>query len=316
MVRLAALYHDLRALGFGPIVTKEILCAAAALKVTRISVTDRDVAKLEGLLPTYGMQLTVGDTKYGVARDLGKGGWSNRFTAAVPADSADGYWKLYIAADRFVMLDARERDAAGNDNYLGDALGIPDCCRRFYDTFARLAFAKQGDLVPFTFLNTEGGYPFNFWNNSACQYFDYSLLSFSPCSFNCPKAADVARRTYEFLRDIDRDFAERFLDQHRRSVLYTEYDGVFLLIDAVYDAGTVSYRAANATSRESDVAKAIEAGNRIVLHRPNAFTIQAGSNVLKECAGSDFALCVFAESKLGTRQSGSTNQDPRRGCVV
>lgn len=299
MSRLAALYHDLRAQEFGPIVTKEILCAAAGLKLTRVSVTDRDVATLKGLLPSYGMQLTVSEKKYGIARDVGKGGWSNRFTTPVSHDTAGGYWKLYIAADRSLMLRAREHDAGGNDNSLGETLGIPDCCRRFFDAFAKQAFAKQGDLVPFTFSNTVGEYPFDFWNNSACQYFGYSLLSFSPCSFNCPHAAEIARKTYDFLSGIDPDFAERFLQHHRHSVLYTEYEGVFLLIDAEYNAGVLTYRATKSTNSESAVAKAIQEGNCIVPRGPDTFTIQAGKKVLKDCAGSDFALCIFAENQGG-----------------
>jgi hypothetical protein len=313
---LTALFHELRALEFGPIVTKEILCAAAGLKVTRVSATDADVAKLERLLPAQGIELMVSKTKYGIAQDAGKGGWSNRFTDVVVPDAPEGYWKLYIAVDPTLMFRAREHDADGADNFLGESLGIPDCCRTFFDAFAKQAFEKQGDLVPFTFLNTAGGYPFNFWNNSACQYFGYSLLSFSPCSFHCPHAAEVASKTYAFLRQVDADFAERFVEQHRRSILYTEYDGVFSLIDAEYDTGVLSYRVANATCAEGAVAKAIDEGDCIVSRGPYAFTIQAGATVLKECKGIDFALCIFAEDKLGKRQGGRSNQSALGGLVV
>ena len=299
--RLAALYRELQALGFGPIVTKEILCAAAGLKVTRLSATDLDVAKLERLLPSYGIEVAVGDVKYGIALDAGKGGWANRFTAPVPADSPEGFWKLYLALDPSLMSRAREHDARGADNVLGESLGIPDCCRVFYDAFAKRAFEKQGDLVPLTFLNTPAGYPFNCWNNSASQYFGYSLLSFSPCSFDCPKAAEVATKTYAFLHQIDAGFADRFLEHHRRSILYTEYDGVFSLVDAEYDAGVLRYRAVEGTTTEGAVASALANGDRIVSRASNAFTIQAGVTVLKKCEGTDFALCIFADGKTGSQ---------------
>jgi hypothetical protein len=293
MDRLNALYRKLSALELRPISIKEILCAAAGVKVARVSLADRERYALEDLLPSYGLKVTASEEKYSVARDVGKGGWANRFTGTVARDAPDGYWKLYIAPDAELARWARALDTRGDDDSFGKALGIPDCCRQFFDRCVKEAFAVQGDVLPFTARNTAGRYPYNFWNNSACQYFGYSLLSFFPCSFNCPASASVSRKTYALIEAVNRDFAQVFLDHHRRSVFYTEFSGVFLFIDSRYHGNMLTYQGVQGTTRDTDIARAVQQGDRLVLLERDSIAIQSGATVLELCEGDNFSLCVF-----------------------
>lgn len=288
-----SLYGELRDLELGGIAIKELLCAAARLKITRLTVDDSTRTALERLLPNYGLTVHASTEKFRVSRDAGKGGWSNRFLGPAADDASDGLWKLYIASDTAVAADALRLDAVGEDDRFGETLGIPDCCRRFFDTHMTEAFSKQGDLVPLTLRNTRASYPFNLWNNSACQYFGYSLLSYAPCSFNCQASAAASRATYQFLRRIDGGFAARFLEHHACSVLYTEWHGVFLLRNARWADEALSYEGVLATDKESAIAKALRAGNRLTVVDHDAIAIHEGRHTLRICEGEDAGLCVF-----------------------
>ena len=140
-----------------------------------MTVPDREKAILTHILPNYGLKVSSSEQKYKVILDSGKGGFSNRFAAAIPQDTEGGLWNLYVALDDSRSAAARLFDAAGNHKRLGGMLGIPECCRNFYASKIRQAARKQGDLVPFTRRNTTGDPPFDYWTNYAAQYFGFSL---------------------------------------------------------------------------------------------------------------------------------------------
>jgi hypothetical protein len=293
MADLRECYEALRRIELGAISIKEILCAVAGLKVTRVSVADRERFALEQLLPSQGLEFVVSETKRRVARDHGKGGWSNKFADAAPVDDPDGYWTVYVGTQSDILAWAHSSDVSSRNNLFGEALGIPECCRRFFDDNIKQAFVRQGDLLLFTLHNTKASPPFNRWVNYACQYFGYCLLSFAACSFDCAHAARVAQRTYAFLRDIDPEFADRFLWHHSQSVFYTEHDGIFLLLDARYSSGVLRYSKVRSTSEESEIAKAVCSGNNIAVVADDAFAIRKDDSILAVCEGDECGLCAF-----------------------
>jgi hypothetical protein len=228
-------------------------------------------------------------------RDVGKGGWSNRFGLEVPASDGRGDWLVYVASSERAATAARDAEAEQRDADFGTALGIPACCTEFYLAHRELAFRKQNDYVPLVLDNTRGPFPYNFWNNYVAQYFGYSLISFFPCSFNCERAAQVARRTHDFLRGVCTRFAGRFTYMQRQSILYTEYRGLFLFEGARYRRGHLDYEPdlIHTTLRDAALMKPLAAGQRLRINAKHDVDILVGDAVIRSCRGENVSACIF-----------------------
>src|SRR5262249_36047209 len=136
----------------------------------------------------------------------------------------------------------------GDDEGFGFLLGIPHCCIEAYKRFQPIAKLKQNDFVPLVLGNTEGSVPYSFWNNYVAQYYGRSLLSFFPCSFNCPAAESIARKTYSILQQCSPQWADSFLAIQRANILYTEYLGLHLFPSTHYRDGWLDYDARSVQS--------------------------------------------------------------------
>jgi hypothetical protein len=291
---LRSLYCELARAGFEPIPIREILSAAYGLKVSRLTLDDDAKDRLERIASRFGLATDPGDAKYLAASDVGKKTWKNLFVRKVSPAVPGGYWKVCVATDMGAASRASEMDASGDHEGFGEILGIPRCCREYYCANVPRALSKQGDFLPITRANTPGAYPFNHWTNYAARYFGYSMLSFDACSFRCPNAAAAARVAFGLLSRIDLQFACRFMSHHRKSVLYTEYDGVYLLADCRYDGGTVWCSLADGTESGTPLASALSRADNLSCPAPGAgpTLVRRGTHVLY-ALHDEIALCVF-----------------------
>lgn len=283
---------------FSQLDVRDILASAAGMKVSRLCAGDESRRTIQDLLAPYGVAVVLSERKYLRVLDEGKGQWSNRFCGTVPVTCSQGDWIVYLSRERGAAERAREYDAASNHEELGKLLGIPPCCRQFYQTFSSLAFARQGDLLPFTRWNTTTPPPFNFWTNYATQYFGYSLLGFAACSFNCDAAVASAKRVWWLLNSIDPEGARTFLTHQAKSVLYTEYAGVFLLDVSMTSSNEVNYRPLRWTNPDSDTARAILAGTSMKQAEDGTIEIYEDRKMLAKLNPKESALCIFTEQSF------------------
>jgi hypothetical protein len=279
----------------GPLATREVLLAAAGLKTARLGLNDRRAGWLEQVLAAQGVASCRSTGRFTTHRDIGKGGWSNRFDRELPASNARGDWLVYVATSERVAVAARDAEAEQREGDFGATLGIPQCCAEFYLAHREIALRKQNDYVPLVLDNTRAPFPYNYWNNYVAQYFGYALISFFPCSFLCQRAAAIAQRTYEFLREICRHFADRFVYMQRQSILYTEYRGLFLFEGARYLKGFLDYDPAriHTTLRRAALMKPLLSGKRLRINAIHDIDILSGNAVLKSCRGDNVSACIF-----------------------
>jgi hypothetical protein len=148
-------------------------------------------------------------------------------------------------------------------------------------------------LVPFIFRNTDATRGFNFWTNYGTRYFGYSLLSFAPCSFLCDRAAAAAKNVWSILSAINRELADMFITYHKRSILYTEESGVFLLDTQPGPANRISFRTLRMTIDDSPIAKAMGEGNNLEVGSGGDVLIFKDERLLATGPGKECALCIF-----------------------
>ncbi len=287
---LANLFRSLKEAGISRLDIRDIICAAAGFKVSRIVGTDEEAELITSLVKPYGTSVVLSDHKFLSLQDSGKG-WSNR-CKQVPADSHAGSWHMFLATDRDLAERAHLSEKKRDHNALGQLLRIPDCCRLFYSQFASQSL--QGDLLPFIFRNTDQKKNWDFWTNYGARYFGYTLLGFAPCSFICEPAAEVAKNVWSILSTIDQEFADTFVTYHKRSVFYTEQSGVFLLNTQPASTKRISFQMLRMTTDESPIAKAMREGNSLEIDSGGDVLIFKDEQLLATATGKDCVLCVFS----------------------
>lgn len=289
------LYRRIRA-AFTETTVKEILLAAAGLKVSRLCLRDTELAFLCASAEEYGFSVLAGDERYLFRRDRGKGNYCNAFERLANPDEVGGFRKVYVASDQSLVESAMLLEDVGDDELFGALLGIPRCCRAAYERFRDQAAARQFDLIPYVLENTPEPLSCDHWLNYATIYFGQSLLSFFPCSFRCPAAAVAARSTYEMLAECDPAWAASFLDLQRSNVLYTEYQGVHLFRSPIRD-GWISYGPEDLRSTEpTETAALLRGGDRLAVWDKHSVGIFSGERRIGVLEGDDVAMCVFFQA--------------------
>jgi hypothetical protein len=291
-VDLRRVFQGLSEAGIHRLDIRDLVCAAAGFKVSRVGASNEETKSIRSLLEPYGVSVVLSDCKFLPVSHSGKGTWSNR-CKEVSADSVDGRWHLFVASDWHLAEKARLCQKQNDHDSLGELLGIPGCCRHFYGEFAKQT--SHGDLLPFVFRNTEPKRRFDFWTNYGARYFGYSLLSFAPCSFICELAAAVAKSVWSILSAANREFADTFITYHKRSVFYTEESGIFLLDTRRSCANRVSFRTVRMTTAVSLIARAMQEGNKLEVNSRGDVLIFKDDRLLATAAGKDCALCLFTK---------------------
>lgn len=274
---------------------KELLLAAAGVKVARLSVSDVELQFLSCLADKFGLFLVASDERYLPRRDVGKGNYCNAFERQTGPDETRGLRNVYIATDKSLVEDAKLLEKVVDDELFGALLGIPYCCRKAYQRFLPIASTKQFDLVPLVLDNTPGPPSYDSWLNYPSVYFGRSLLSFFPCSFRCTAATTVAKSTYHMLAECDEAWATSFLELQRSNILYTEYQGVHLFRQPLVD-GWIRYGPNDIISTEpTELAAFIRRGDRLEVCGKRLAHIYSGAERISTLRGKDTGVCVFFE---------------------
>ena len=164
------LYSDLRG-HFGNNVIREILLAAAGVKLSRTCLPDSKLELLRGIAGRRGFEVTASSERYLHRPDLGKGGASNTIERLAGPEEEGGLRNVYIAADPSLAKAGEMLEQASDDENFGLLLGIPSCCREAYMQGSSIASARQNDFVVLALDNTSGTMPYDFWVNYPANYF-------------------------------------------------------------------------------------------------------------------------------------------------
>lgn len=286
------LYAKLRG-HFNDNIIREVLLAAAGLKMSRTCLSDPELGLLRGVASQYGFRLLASRERYIHRHDIGKGGWSNSIERIAGPEEKKGLRNVYIASDGRLNEAGKLLEEASDDQLFGALLGIPTCCCEAYARSHPVAKTKQNDLVPMVLDNTGGAMPYDPFLNYVAQYFGRALLSFFPCSFRCAAAAAAARRTFEMLAQCDADWARSFLVLQRTNILYTEYQGIHLFRRPLVN-GFIHYGPDEFASTEvTEVAALVRRGDRLEVRGKREVAIYSGADLIGVLEGEDVSMCVF-----------------------
>ncbi len=197
-------------------------------KAVRLDANENELGKIKDFCDKERLHLEISDFKVIKIKDDGKGGYSN-IVKKVPNDYiGGGLYHIYISKDKTISKFLKLLENKKDDEAVGKVLGYPECCIDFFIKYMEKQQKIQNDYILPALENSEG-FRFSFHNNYAARYFDATLLSHFPHSFDCPESINIAKKNLECIRQNSPELADEFEEMLKCAVLYTEHEGVFLL---------------------------------------------------------------------------------------
>lgn len=279
---------------FNDNIVREILLASENVKISRTCMTIEDLEIFIPIADQHGLHVVLSASKYIHKRDIGKGGWSNDIERSVDIHHPDGQFNVYIGLNQEMIEKSMFFEESSKEDSFGQLLHIPPCCREAYIQRHSIAQQKQNDFVPLVLAGTLAPPPYNFWNNYVSQYFDRALLSFFPCSFNCPYAAEFAQATFHLLQHHSVSWAQQFIESQRANILYTEYEGLYRFSNTRYENGWLDYDYKLLQSTDETVlSSTLRRGNRLCILGKNGIAIYHNDQIITTIENNDISICLF-----------------------
>lgn len=154
-------------------------------------------------------------------------------------------WYGCVAKSLDRALEFREADRRGDHEKMGEMLGYPKCCVRF---FQRVWSEGYYDPVWQMLDNSEvldsDGYavvrssPFS---NPILRYFGIRIVSHLPCSFSCPQSVVVGKEWYEVMKDLDERGAVMCWKLLRLATTWDSWKGFAIVETSLFHGVTNTY---------------------------------------------------------------------------
>ncbi|MDP3766192.1 MAG: DUF483 domain-containing protein, partial [Nanoarchaeota archaeon] len=196
-------------------------------KAVRLDADETELEKIKSFCNKENLHPEVSDFKVIKIIDKGKGSYAN-IVKRVPLNYyGGGLCHLYISKDKNKSKFLKLLENKNDDSAIGKILGYPKCCIDFFIKNKESQQKMQNDYI-LPALNNSDGFKFPFYANYAIRYFDISLLSHFPHSFNCDESIKIAKNNLKCIKKYSEELANKFEEMLKCAVLYTENEGVFL----------------------------------------------------------------------------------------
>jgi hypothetical protein len=200
-------------------------------KCVRLDANEIELEKIKNFCYENNLHLEISDFKVIKVIDKGKGSYSN-IVKKVPLNHAEnGLYHLYISKDSNKSKLLKLLENKNDDSAVGELLGYPKCCIDFFIENKEKQQEIQNDYI-LPALNNSEGFKFPFYTNYAIRYFDITLLSHFPHSFNCKYSIEIAKNNLQCIKKHSEELANRFETTLKNPVLYTENQGIFIFKDS------------------------------------------------------------------------------------
>lgn len=191
--------------------------------VVRNIAHEKDIKKIAGFLKKNNLNYSLSDFK--IKKISNNSPYSDSSIKIDKNSQYEGYFFFYISKKQELADRAKAYEQFGMHFELGIILGYPKCC---VDFFSQNFNKDNTDLTLNTLNNTQSS-EFPFYTNIASRHFDISLISHFPCKFTCNNSILIAKENLETISKISKQFAEVISNSMKKTFLYTQSKGVFIL---------------------------------------------------------------------------------------
>ncbi|GEM_PF-705611 len=203
----------------------EVLLVLEGVKpVARFPMAEYDVPDVAAFCSAHGLASVRSDYKILKFVPLDKG-YANKGYRMPVTSPMIGDVFIYLALSPELAQEAKMADYMDDHAALGKLLGYPECCVRFFAENAG-AVKDDDDYVRLALRHSSVRHA---ELNILPRYFDVTLLSHFPCSFDCSTSLQLATRYLETIRKHSYGLAEHVMNTLRKPAILTRQDGVHLL---------------------------------------------------------------------------------------
>jgi len=241
-------------------------------KTVRLDANDIELVKIKDFCNKENLTLEVSDFKVLKVEDKGKGGYAN-IVKKVPLNFPEpGLYHIYISKDgnrsKFLKLLEEQND----DDAIGKVLGYPQCCIDFFMENKEKQQKIQNDYI-LPALNNSQGFEFPFYTNHAIRYFDITLLSHFPHSFNCEESIKIAKNHLQCIKNHSKEIANKFETMLKNPILYTENNGIFIFKDCKLNNNLLEFNEIKSTIKNNDIFNDLNNNKKIEIVNKNKIKI-------------------------------------------
>lgn len=262
-------------------------------RVSRIGVARYELDRIERLFRDLDLFVARSPEFHVPKRDIGKGGYCNRFAERFDADHPQAHALLYVGQDVDLVRRSRDAEADEDDAALGSSLRYPPCCVAWYEAAWLIALERhQGDLFPLSHAATPAYQSGRSLLNFSANYFSGGWLSFFPCSLACSAAHDSVARERALVAGYAPALAAYLDEETACAVVYTEFKGIAQVrsfeVDASraalqYDRTALTLTLRRPTSR---LARALLQGDTLVSTGTFGFDVEQRGRTIHSESGA------------------------------
>ncbi|MCH8003101.1 MAG: DUF483 domain-containing protein [Nanoarchaeota archaeon] len=215
-------------------------------KLVRLDANEVELKNIKDFCNKENLHLEISDFKVIKIMDKGKGSYAN-VAKKVPINyPGSGLYHIYISKDKNKAKFLKLLEYKNDDKAVGELLDYPQCCVDFFMENKEKQQKIQNDFILLALNNSEG-FKFSFYINYAIRYFDITLLSHFPHSFNCQKSIEIAKINFECIKKYSNELVNKFETMLKGPVLYTENNGVFMFKDYKLNNNILEFNEINST---------------------------------------------------------------------
>ena len=271
----------------------EVLFVMEDLKpAARIELHENNYAAVRDFCAAHGLNLELSFFKI-LKPDKNASNYdpSNNVAAMVKPDHPDkGHFFAYVSKSADEAQKARFYEHICNDERLGELLGYPSCCVKFYKDNYEKAAQMHDDYCFFSIANTKEN-PL-FYTNNMLRFFDVALVSHFPCSFECVDSLFQAKRRLEAIRRYNPALADYVADVLRGPVIAHAGTGIHAIKGCRKKGDKIFYKDVWLTS-PNPIHNLLISGNNIQLVHRNHVKIFQNETLVHEQFGNDVAAIEF-----------------------
>ena len=271
----------------------EILFVLEDLKpVARIEMHEDSYANMHDFCTANNLALELSFFKI-LKQDKNEPGYDPSNTTALMAKTdhpSKGHFFAYISKSRDDAQHTRFYEHIHNDEKMGEMLGYPACCVRFYRDNYEKAAELHDDYCFFSIANTKAHPPF--YTNNTLRFFDVALLSHFPCSFDCVESLFQAKRRLEAIRKYNPALADYVEDVLKGPVIAHTSTGIHALKHCKKQGDKLFYKDVWLTS-PNPMHNLLISGNNVQLVNRNHVKIFHDNTLVHEEFGPGVAAIEF-----------------------
>ncbi|MBU0461696.1 MAG: DUF483 domain-containing protein [Nanoarchaeota archaeon] len=239
----------------------EVLYVASGLKpVTRFLLSEQNLDEAKGFIESLGLSV------YAPCMMTSDKGMLKRM--------------IYIAKKEEDAHDALAAELEGDHERLGILLGYPECCIKFFVRNQEKARMMYDDYTLLALENSFTKY-LPFYTNISLRYFDCMFINHFPCSFNCSRSLESAKRYAECIARCAPHLYDELVHSLRTAVVYADETGVHAFKGVQFTREGFHYKDVRLTS-EKEFHHLLKRGNFIKVIDRHHFVIMRDNEIIQE----------------------------------